>query len=70
LNPQAFTPSFSPLAHRHIDIGFGRRNGDGMCVTGRIDGQIAIFDVISSRKTIRKPILLRVSFELISVTKL
>jgi hypothetical protein len=70
IQPVSLYSCIFPLANHHIDIGFGRKHGDGTCVARRIDGQSAIFDVISSREAIRKPILLRVSFYLISVTKL
>jgi len=57
-------------ANRHIEIGFGRRHGDGSCVIGGIKRQICTSDVISLWKAICLPILLHVSIFLISVTKL
>ena len=59
----------SPVNH-HIDIRFGRRHGDGSSVSGAIKSQICIFDVIFLWNAICVPIFLRVSFFLISVTKL
>jgi hypothetical protein len=53
-----------------MDIGFGRRYGDGSRVTGSVDSQIGIFDNESCVKAICEPVLLRVSFFWISVTKL
>jgi len=40
------------LANYHREIGFGRRHGDGFCVTGGIDSQIGIFDNVSRVKAI------------------
>ena len=57
-------------ANHHIEIIFGWRHGDGSCVIGRTDRQIVIVDLISRWKAIRVPILLPVSFELISETTL
>jgi len=57
-------------ANYHIEIGFGRRNGDGSCICGGIENQIEIFDDVELWKAICVSILLRVSFESISVTKL
>jgi hypothetical protein len=53
-----------------MDIRFRPRDGDGSCVCGRIEVQTVIFDVWSWWKASCLPILLRVSFCLISVTKL
>jgi len=36
-----------PPANHHIDFGFGRRHGDGSCVSGGIDRQRVIGDIIS-----------------------
>jgi hypothetical protein len=68
--PLAITPAISPLANHHIDIGFGRRNGDGLCVARTIDKKVTIFDIMSSWKAMCEPILLCVSFDMISVSKL
>jgi len=67
--------TLSPLhiasrANRHIDICFGWRDGDGPSVTGGIDRQIVTFDIISIGKVIPVPILLHVSYFIISVTTL
>jgi len=70
VEPVSFYPCIQSPANHHIDFGFGRRHGDGSCVSGGIDRQIVIFDVISWRKANCLPILQRVSFFLISVTKL
>jgi len=53
-----------------MDIGFGRRDGDGSCVTGGADSHIGILDDVSRVKAICEPVLLRVRFFWISVTKL
>jgi len=45
-------------------------NGGGSCVTGEIDKQISIFDIISISNAICGPILLCVSSFLILVTNL
>jgi len=58
------------LANYHIDIGFGRRHGDGSCITGSVDSQICLFDDVSRVKAICEPVLLRVSIFWISLTKL
>jgi len=58
------------LAIHHVEIRFSQSYGDGACVAGGIDWQIAIFDAISVSNVIRVPILLCVSFILIPVTKL
>ena len=58
------------LAEYHIQIGVGQRNRDGSCVPTDVNEQIAIVGGVSLRKAIRVPILLCVSFYLISVTKL
>jgi len=59
-----------PAADYHIDIGLRRRDGDGTCVSGRINMQTAIFDVRSWGKASCLPIFLRVSIFLSSVTTL
>jgi hypothetical protein len=66
LSPQ----HIASLANHHIEIGFGRRYGDGSCVTGSVDCQVAIFDNVSCVKAICEPVLLLVSLFCISVTKL
>ena len=53
-----------------MEIGFGRRHGDGSCTVGTIDSQIGDFDDISQPISICEPIWLRVSFFWILVTKL
>jgi len=53
-----------------IEIGFGGRQGDGSSVTGGIDSQICNTDDVALVKAMCKPILLRVSYCWISVTKL
>jgi len=58
------------LADYHIQIGVGQRNRNGSCVPTDVNEQIAIVGGVSLRKAIRVPILLCVSFYLISVTKL
>jgi len=70
VEPVSFYPCIWPPANYHIDIGFRRRDGDGSCICGRIDMQTVIFDVWSRGKASCLPILLCVSFFLISVTKL
>jgi len=35
------------LANYHIEIGFGRRHGEGSSVTGGVDTQIGNFDDLS-----------------------
>jgi len=57
-------------ANYHIDIGFRRRDGDGSCVCAKIDMQTVIFDVWSLGKASCLPLSLRVSFFMISATKL
>jgi len=57
-------------AHHHIQIRFGRWHGDISCNSGGIMRQLGIFDVIYLWNGICLPILLCVSFFLISVTKL
>jgi len=59
-----------PPANHHIDFGFGRRHGDGSCVSGGIDRQRVIGDIISWWNAISSPISLLLSFFFISVTKL
>ena len=63
-------PHIASLANDHIDIGFGRRHGDGSSVTGSVGSQICIFDDVSHVKALCEPVLLRVSFFWLSVTKL
>jgi len=70
VEPVSVYPCIWPPANYHIDIGFRRRDGDGSCICGRIDMQNAILDVWSQGKASCLPILLCVSFFLISVTKL
>jgi len=70
VEPVSFHPCIWPRANYHIDIGFRRRDGDGSCIWGRIDMQNVILDVWSRGKASCLPILLCVSFFLISVTKL
>ena len=40
------------LPNCYIEIGFGRRHGDGSCATGGLNSQMGIFDDISRVKTI------------------
>jgi len=70
VEPVSFYSCIWPPANYHIDIGFRRRNGDGAWVCGRIDMQTVIFDVWSRGKASCLPVSLRVSFFLISLTKL
>jgi len=70
VEPVSFYPCIWRPANYHIDIGFRRRDGDGSCVCGRIAMQNIILDVWSRGRASCLPILLRVSFFLISVTKL
>jgi len=70
VEPVSLYPCIWPPANYLIDIGFRRRDGDGSCVCRRIDMQNVILDVWSRGKASCLPILLRVSFALISVTKL
>jgi len=70
VEPVSFYPCLSPPANHHIDFGFGRRHGDGSCVSRRRDRQIVIFDFISWSKAHCLPILQRASIFLISVNKL
>jgi len=57
-------------ANHHLDFGFGQRHGDGSCISGGIDRQTFIFDVISRWKAICLLVLLCGSFLLISVSNL
>jgi len=66
----SFYPCIEPPANHHIDIGFRRRDGDGWSICGRIEVQTVLFDVWSRWKASCLTILPRVSFGLISVTKL
>jgi len=66
--PLSFSPCIRRPANYHIDIGFRQRDGDGSCLCGRIDMHTLIFDVCSRGKESCLPILLRVSFFLISET--
>ena len=59
----------SPANH-HMKTGFRWRHGDGFCVSEGIQRQIGIFDVISRCKAICVPMLPRVKWFFISVTKL
>jgi len=70
IEPVTFCPWIDPPINHHIDIGLRRRHGCSSCFSGRIYRQSVIFDVISLGKAMCIPILLRVSFVLISVTKL
>jgi len=70
VEPVSFYSCIWPPANYHIDIGFRQRDVDGSCVCGRIDMQNVILDIWSRGKASCLPILLRVSFFLISVTKL
>jgi hypothetical protein len=54
----------------HVEIGYGRRDGDGALTAGGIDSQISSFEDISCGKALCVPTLLQVSFFLISLTKL
>jgi len=58
------------LIEFHIEIGYGRRYGDGSRVAGGIDSETVYFGVVSLVKANCVPTLLRVSYLLISVTKL
>jgi len=53
---------------QHIEIGSRQRNHNGFCVTAEIERQSDMFDVISQWKAIRVPIMLGVSYLLISGT--
>jgi len=70
LEPVSFYSCMEPPAYHHLDFGRGWGHGDGSHVSWRIDRQSVIFDIISWRKASCIPILLHVSFFLISVTKL
>jgi len=67
---QRWPPHITSLANYHIEIRFGRRQGDGSGVTGGIDSQIVNIDDIALVKVFCVPTLLRVSYFWISVTKL
>jgi hypothetical protein len=56
-------------AINHIEIGFGRRNGNSPYCRGGIDKEIQIFDHVELWKEIGVPNVLCVNFALISVTK-
>jgi len=58
------------LANYHIEIRFGRRNGDGSSVAGVILRQSGTFDDVSLWKAIGVHILLLVNYFLRLVTKL
>jgi len=58
------------LVHYHIEIGYGRCYGDGTHISGGIDCPIVNFEDRSLERANCVPALLRVSFFLISVTKL
>jgi len=70
VEPVSCHPCIQPPANYHIDIRFRRRDGDGTCICGRIQVQTVHFDVWSWWIASCLPILLSVSFGLISVTKL
>jgi len=57
-------------ANYHTDIRLEQRDGDDWSGAGKIETQIMIFDVRSSRNVLSIPILIRVSLFLISVTQL
>jgi len=67
---ERFPLHIASLPPHHIDIGFRRIKGDSLCVAGRIHMQIGTVDSISDRKAIHVPILLLISWFLISLTKL
>jgi len=69
VEPGSCYPCLSPPADHYIDFGFRRRHGDGSCVSGGIDRQRVIIDVICLWKAICLPLLLCVRFFLISVIK-
>jgi hypothetical protein len=58
------------LANFQIEIRFSGKHGDGSCVTGSAESQIGIIYDLFRVKGISEPVLLRVSFFSISVTKL
>jgi len=58
------------LVNCHIEIGYGRRYGDGFRVTRGIASKIFNFEDLSLVKASGVPTLLCVSFFVISVTKL
>jgi hypothetical protein len=58
------------LPNYHIEIVFGRKPGDGSCVTGGIDRPISNIDDVALIQVICVPIMLRGSCFWISVTKL
>jgi len=70
VEPVSFYPCIYPPANHYIDFKFRWRHDDGSCVNCGIDRQTVFFDVKSRLKAIGLPILLCVSFFLISVTKL
>jgi len=56
VQPVSFYPMHTvSLVNSPIDIGFGRRHGDGSCVNGCVDSQIGIYDDVSRVKAICKP---------------
>jgi len=46
VEPEGFYMCIWPAANHHIDFGFRQRHGHGSCVSGGIDRQSVIFDVI------------------------
>jgi len=46
VEPVSFYPGFQPPVNHHIDFGRRRRHGDGSCVSGGIDRQSVIIDII------------------------
>ena len=70
VEPVIFCHCILPTANHHIDFGRRRRHADGSCVSGGIERQSVIFDVICLWKAICLPILRSVRYFLISVTKL
>jgi hypothetical protein len=70
VEPVSLYPCIWRPANYNMDIGFRRRDCDSSCVCRRIDMQTVLFEVWSRGKPSWLPISLRVSFCLISVTKL
>jgi len=69
-NAKVMIQGIASLVNHDIEIGFGQWHGDVFCAMEWLDSEIDIFDVISWWKAICAPILLRVSYFLISVTEL
>jgi len=63
-------PHIVSQTNHQIEIRFWRRHGAASCVAGGLNRQIGISDDVSIWNVIPVPILLPVSFYLISVTKL